>query len=187
MRGKGTYYWATRSDIEPGLIRVEADRKVKYVLATFNESPKVIEYSSYVGIPGLGVSQTGRPTHEPFYLVLGIDTELVVRPVPQRKGGVRYSIDQRENPTSIVWSPGGLHEPSRSLVRSDITTISADPRSLDLYKFFVSRLTRGFKTIEGFRVGPEARELYGADIRLMDDVSAPEWTALGHSKHHDDD
>ncbi len=46
------------------------------------------------------------------YLVTDADEPVVVREVPQRKGGLRYPLDQLANPRSVALMPGGLYPPN---------------------------------------------------------------------------
>ena len=51
--------------------------------------------------PELGNSHSGDANLEPSYLVFACGSKLNVRPVPQRKGGLKHAVDQQANAASI--------------------------------------------------------------------------------------
>jgi hypothetical protein len=167
IKPRATYLYATRADMEPGLASVEAQRSLQYVLTGLFESPQVQVVQSGLEIPGLGSARAGTLNPERYYLVLDAALKVRIREVPQRRGGVRYAIDEVANPTGMIFVPGGLYEGNedRCLTVGQVMATS-DPRSHELYRLFVPLLVKGFKKIKSYYVGPGAQRLFQEGVRL---------------------
>lgn len=123
-------------------------------------------YKSLLDAPSLGINATGNHTTGDSYLVMREGVRLSVRKIPQRKGGVMYSVDQDTNPKSVVFWPGGLYK-NEALVCGHIGTISESSESVDLYDAFCAALLKGFTKIKSYHVGPEALRLLETGWRLV--------------------
>jgi hypothetical protein len=167
IKPKTFHFFATRADMEPGLEAVEAQRPLQYVLRGLFEARQHEVVYSAVAIPDLGFGRVGNPIVENRYLVLDSGLEIKVREVPQRRGGVRYAIDEVANPTAMIFVPGALCEgkEGRCLTVGEVIATS-DPRSHELYRHFVPQLVQGFKKIKSYYVGPEAQRLFQEGVRL---------------------
>src|SRR5262245_50921977 len=148
---KQTHIFATRSDLLPGLNVIEAQRPLKYVLHDLYKSPVSKEYSSLVELDELGINKTGDHARGAQYFVFDARNETKMRAVPQRKGGVHYFVDV--DPTSIVFWPGGMYEGS-CLISGHIGTALDNRCSLELYREFARAITKGFKKVGNYHVGP---------------------------------
>jgi hypothetical protein len=111
------------------------------------------------------IKSEGRKVFEKAYLVFDAATELKVREIPQRKGGVLYSADLEANPTGFGFRPGGLFE-GRCLIRGSVGTATGDPVSIALCRAFAREVRRGFTKIHSYYVGPEAVRLLDEGMRL---------------------
>ena len=158
------HVFATREDLVARAGDIEAS-PIQYVDCDELDG-RVQTYRSIVEIPDLGTNKTDSHMTGARYLVIRNGVKPVVRTIPQRKGGVRYSLDQRSNPQSIVFWPGGSHE-SDVLICGHVGTISEDRRSVELYESFCRGLLRTFVEIKGYHVGPEALGLLKAGGRLV--------------------
>ena len=79
-----------------------------------------------------------------------------VQPVPQRRGGVKYIVDSRQNALSnITFQPGGLYG-NDGLISVQLGTALEDDASLQLFRLFYERLFNGFVKVKIYYVGPEA-------------------------------
>lgn len=89
---------------------------------------------------------------------------------------VCYVANQQTMPASIEFVSGGLYQrDSRDaicLVAGWIGTISEASEAVTLYDMFLSEVTRGFVSVKGARLGPEALELCERGICLLTDPSA---------------
>lgn len=172
MRGRRKFLFATRNDLEPGIRAFEAKRSVKYMETGLFETFPTEVYSSLLEVPDLGIAKYGQAPLEACYLVLDASTEVRIREVPQRRGGVRYALDAVANPKSINFRPGGMYQ-DRCLIMGEITTMPDDPTSIELYRLFVREVTKGFVQVQECRIGPEAFRLLESGMRLTQDVRAP--------------
>jgi hypothetical protein len=167
IKPRATYLYATRADMEPGLNAVEGQKALQYVRRGLFESPQVQVVSSALEIPDLGFARVGDLILANRYLVLDASLEVKIREVPQRRGGVRYAIDEVANPTGMIFVPGGLYEgrEDRYLIVGEVVA-TGDPRSHELYRLFVPLLVKGFTKIKSYYVGPEALRLLREGVRL---------------------
>jgi hypothetical protein len=96
----------------------------------------VIRYPSALAIPSFGISPKGQggtiDGHN--YLVVPSGASIVVESVPQRRGGVRYVIDHRQNP-SVVFRPGGMFG-NDCLIAGEVGTPRTDEVSLSIWRLF---------------------------------------------------
>ena len=89
--------------------------------------------------------------------------------VPDREsvGRVRYAVNQMLNADSVTFLPGGIYKQEKVLVCGHIGTISDSAISRNLYRAFVSYITKGFEKIGSYRVGPEAVCLMSDGYRMV--------------------
>jgi hypothetical protein len=92
--------------------------------------------------------------------------------VPQNAGGVLFAIDQRSNPDTIVFCPGGRHGNSVILCGM-IGTVSPTPISRRLYKELVMAFSGAFQRQREFLIGQEAAQLWKAGVRLTVGALSP--------------
>lgn len=159
------HLFATRRDLELGSIAIERQQELQYVDCSAAESASPIRYDSLLDLPDLGVNRTGNHLL-PAFLVMPRKARVHVQSVPQRKGGVRYVVDQLGNPGSIVFQPGGMFE-AKCLVAGHIGTIHDDPGARQLFRTFSAVVTKGFKKVRSYWVGPEALSLLHSGFRLV--------------------
>jgi len=176
---KQVHIFATRSDLEPNLRSIDTARRLKYVelrqystnsdgapFVVPHKSPQFEEHDSLLNVPSLGTNATGDHITGQDYLIVDKDTEIRFESVLQRKGGIHYFVTQLLNPISITFSPGGLYQ-DRYLICGHIATISEHPKSIELYKAFRKSLTKSFKKIGSYNVGPEALHLMDQGVRMI--------------------
>lgn len=165
-RSPQTHLFATREDLRPGLERIEAAWKLQYVLCDLYLANEPKRYGSAFLLEDLGINATGDAARSPVYLVMPAASTIYVKEVPQRNGGVRYSVTQLGNPDSIAFRPSGIYQ-GNCLVVGNVGTVSEDARSLRLYRGLTRELTRGFKKIRMYLVGPEALRMLDEGKRLV--------------------
>ena len=162
---RSTYYFATRQDILAGSESFENGIGVQYIQTGLFESAEFRAFSSVDQIATVGKSDTGSSSSDLSFLVMLADQAVRVRDVQQRKGGVLYAIDQLANSKSISVRYGGVYE-DQYVIRGEVGTVSDDPQSLELYKTFVSSISKQFSSFNGYRIGPEAMRLHKSGMRL---------------------
>ncbi len=169
---RSKHFFATPSDLLPGLECFEGATGVRYFLAGLFASAQPEVFTSAKSLPGFGIARFGDALQEPAYLVLAQSSDLVIRDVVQRMGGCKYAIDQLHNPDSLVFRPGGVHN-DRVLISGEISNTGATLKARNLYQLMVREVTRGFEGIRCFWVGREAQVLLAQGARLTGSVSSP--------------
>lgn len=153
------FFFATKLDLKSGLKAFETTRPVIYAKTGLFDTPEVPVYMSSDEIKDLGINHSGNHNSE-SYLILDKSASLNIREIPQKRGGVKYAVDQLINGDSTVFWPGGLHKQDY-LVGGRVATVHSDPKSLELNKKFSKAITKGFKKVGRYYCGPEAMLLYG--------------------------
>jgi hypothetical protein len=141
-------------------------RALKYLLAGKSEIREPVTYDSLLDFPDLGTNFSGSHVIGPHFLVMDQSVEPVVETVPQQDGAVLYFLNQRQNATSIAFWPGGLYE-EKNLVCGHINTASVAEDSLDLFRDFSRTVTKDFKKIGSYFVGPNALKLMSQGVRMV--------------------
>jgi hypothetical protein len=165
-------FFATGGDILKVFHIVEALHQLQYVeCGLFDESKRPV-FQGFSSLPTLGLAQTGQSQLEPTFLVMLRGDKLNVRAVAQRRGGIKYAVDQQANPGTIMIRPGGMYNDS-ALIGGMVGTVHHDENAAKLMKAFSSALKKDFKKIKSYLVGAEAQKLQGSGVRLTHSVGAP--------------
>ncbi len=165
-------FFATKADLESLLREVESKRQLQFVETGLFDSPSVQPVYSLLGAPNLGHLAAGDHNQGPCYLVASREISIDVRPVPQRRGGTKYAVDQQENPKTIAFRPSGVFG-ENCLIDGQVGTISDDPNSLELFQLFLKEMRRQFTKVKEFYVGKEAGELLDKGWRLTGNAKSP--------------
>ena len=166
MASKQIHIFATKKDLVESLGKIEAEREFTYYPCGLFDSPEVSKFKSLLEWQHLGIHKTKDHVTGDRFLVLNCQVALKIREVPQKKGGVKYAIDQLLNPSSIVFAPGGFYQ-DNYLITGHIGTASDDSDSIELYNFFCKRFTKGYSKVKAWSVGPDALKLLGNSLRFI--------------------
>ncbi|UZT99169.1 hypothetical protein ODZ84_06250 [Chryseobacterium fluminis] len=172
MTGKQTMFFAVFEDLERILRDFETNFDIKY----YYDSPFLLEeknvpaYNSIFETANVGIALSGNWNKIDRYLVMKKNTLLNIREIPQLKGGVKFTFDQKNNPLSIEIKFGGVYS-ENVIVAGRVATISKENDSQEMYKFFSSKIKKIFKKIGMFYVGPKAEERLREGWRLVQDVN----------------
>ena len=95
-----------------------------------------------------------------------------------RGGGRRYSLDQMQNPQSVVlrtskFVKGRMAPFEKRLLPGSMGTISEDAVSIALYSLLAKIIRKRFEKIQEFYVGPEAAAALDSGIRLTATNGSP--------------
>lgn len=172
MRSLTTPFFATANDILSFLLPIESGLSMRYVRTGTCDSEAVTFFDTVADIPSLGVAEKGDQVLEPSFLVVSAATGVVVRRLALRDGSTRLTIDQLENPSSVVLSPGGVFR-GEDLIAGSLGTGSFTDESRALYKEIVAHLRKRFAKVRSFYVGPEASQALKNGRRLTTCVRAP--------------
>jgi hypothetical protein len=174
MRGSSIYFYATFQDIADIIPAVEQQYPVNYFISGMFDEVKIIEYKSLFDREDLGYTFGSSTFDSPRFLAMGREHNLEVRPVIQRKGGVKYVIDPLINPKSLVFDMGGVYLKSeRILICSNIHTISNDPYIKEILTQYRKRIRETFQSLGSVYVGPQARAFARSGWRLTAAIGSP--------------
>lgn len=165
-------FFATEADLVLLLETIESKRGLQFVSAGLFDSPIIAPMESLLAVREFGRTASGSASQSVCFIVANRDCTIEVRPVPQRRGGVRYAVDQLANPRTIVFRPGGKFSDT-CLIAGEVGTASENPQALEIFRVFSRETRRQFTKIKSFYVGREAGELLDMGWRLTTDVKAP--------------
>jgi hypothetical protein len=169
MTSKQTMFFSTSSDIKPILKNIEELYKIQYYkMGMFDNTKDIMNYKSFSLIDKLGFTIYGDWNLIDRYLIIQQKAVLNIRDVHQRKGGIKYVVDQVVNAASIEFKMGGIYtEKNDVLVAGRIATASNGEFSNKLYKSFATMVKEQFRRVGSFYVGNEALEKLKAGWRLV--------------------
>jgi hypothetical protein len=165
-------FFAAQRDLVSLLRAVESRRPLQFVRAGLFDSAKLESLRSLSTAPQLGLVAESAASHDPRYLVADHELMIEVRPVPQRRGGIKYAVDQAANPKTIGFQPGGTFG-EKCLIAGQVGTVSNDPDSLGIFRVFSEEIKSQFTKVKTFYVGKEAGELLDKGWRLTANVKSP--------------
>jgi hypothetical protein len=169
---KSIAFFAANKDLKSVAAAVEAGRQLQYILAGLFDTPDVPRAGSVEDIDSFGVAQKGDQAQERSYLVAPAASMVSVREVPQRRGGVKYAIDQMQNPATVVVRPGGRFG-DVAVISGQVGTATDDVNAMELFKSFEREIKRRFAKVKSYYVGPSAKELMESGVRLTASVRSP--------------
>lgn len=180
MENKQILFFATESDIRPIMHDIESSFSVKYYKTGSFENSDHDEINSVDEISDFGIPKFGDWNRNLRLLMVPQNADLVIREVPQRKGGIHYLIDQLENQISISFQFGGIYKDG-VLVAGNCGTAYSSEFALEIFNAFSSKLKKEFKKIGTFYVGKVAEEKLNAGWRLVTDEKSPKEYDLASS------
>lgn len=174
MATREIMFFSTLSDIEFILKCVEEKFPVQYFEMGSFETPQIPHYNSIFEVSNLGYPIFGNWNRDTRFLIIAREDTFKFKEVPQRKGGIRYYVDQNTNPKSCGLQVGGVFKEG-VLIAGTFNSTYRDDFSIGVYKLFSSMMKKIFKKIGGKAyVGPEAFEKLKLGWRLVTDVSFAE-------------
>ena len=165
-------FYATTTDMVEVLSTLEAAQPFQYTLTGMFRERQPTTFRPFREVPELGIAAHPSAVGNNSYLMAlqgeGVDSEQV----PQKAGGVLFSIDQTSCPNAIFLAPGGRHGGS-VILYGMIGTISTAQQSLALYKIASKHLRQKFTPVDEYWVGPDAMRAWKAGTRLTVVVQSP--------------
>ncbi len=165
-------FFATAEDLRPVLAAVESTCDLQYLECGMFEQETRPIMSNLFSHASLGTAAEGDANHEPTYLVGHRCTAIKIRPVPQRKGGTKFVVDQLSNPGTIVLRPGGKYLDS-AVISGLVGSVKDDPVAKELLSLFLEEIRRRFTAVKGCWVGPGALRNLREGARLTSAITAP--------------
>jgi len=164
-------FFATKSDIEPGLCKFEKEHKVKYVRTGYYNTADVPEYGTALDIPDVGTSPSYLYYSCPKYLVLVADSLVNVTTIQLNAGGVRHEVEPSKHPKSFFVFFGGIFQ-GQKLIGGGCFVDSQDPDARARCLKYASYITEGFTQVRDpsgipWQVGSEALVMLERGIPLQ--------------------
>lgn len=135
MNGKQIMFFCTDDDLKPVIENLENEYAIKYIKMGLFDEKENTAYLSFESIPHFGYPKVGDWIQDDAYMLSPKDTEITIREVAQRKGGIKYAIDPLANQTSICLQSGGIVSDSVLLAGKCGTTF-LNEFSLDIFQRF---------------------------------------------------
>ena len=176
MNEESIDFFATERDLRQGLENFSTDGEYLFHLMEMLDEEDAPRYM-WMDIPDLGTPVANQSMLLPMYLVRIKDEEPIVQRVPQRRGGVKYTIELVDNPGSIVFKPGGMYR-EECLLNGSVYAETSDESSAKMYGHFRKTFFADFQKIKTFLVGPQASEYLDAGGRLVINAKASDAMAL---------
>lgn len=168
-RARQLHLFATHQDVIHILMCVESTHEITYTECGLFDSSRRRSVTSYELLSGLGVAEHGRSQLERTYLITLDGSPVVVSPVPQRRGGIKYAVDQQANPGSVAFRPGGVYR-GDAVVAGMLGTIHDDDVATALLRSFGECIKKNTRTFNHHHVGAEAEALWVDGRRLTHNV-----------------
>jgi len=172
MATKQIFFYATHDDLVTVIKEIEKQNKIKYYRAGLLDKKDLTEYSTLLSNE-LGIANSGDNNLCNSYIVLDAIQNLQLREVPQRKGGVKFAVDQMMNKNSIYFRPCGKLQESQAIVEGKVGTISDDKSSIQLFNCFTKEFKSSFVKIKGILIGKVAYDHYKDGWRLTQNIQSP--------------
>ncbi|MES2389560.1 MAG: hypothetical protein V4543_16265 [Bacteroidota bacterium] len=174
MKSKQTLFFLVYEDIGQLFRDMETMIDTRYYKAGLLDTRNIPSYNSIFEAPNVAIALSGDWNKIDSYIILKKTILLNIREVPQRVGGMKFAVDQMNNPKSIELKLGGIYQQkSNVIVAGRIATISEDSDSIEMYKLFTIKLKKKFKKIGAFYVGPIAEEKMKKGWRLVTNENLP--------------
>ncbi|WP_394974849.1 hypothetical protein [uncultured Croceitalea sp.] len=169
---KQIFFYALKDDLNDIFIPIESAYDIKYTKVGLMDSiPK--ELNSLLDFEiNLNEAVFADWNNNPKFLISPKEDEVIIREVMQKKGGIKYSVDQMKNENSIVLFLGGEYK-GEALIAGKVGSISNSDFSITILKEINNIVTKEFTKINGFFVGKKALEKMAYGWRLTTDFNSP--------------
>lgn len=170
MKNKQIYFYGVQGDLFKIIESLESIFEIKYAQAgLLNEKPSCI--LSLSNNSEVGNVKYGNWNFNPKFLILPKDKELKIRSVEQKKGGIKYAVDQMENDDSVVIYLGGTYQ-NTAIIASKIATLKDSKFAKDILIHVSNYMKNNFNNVKGFFVSSIAVDKSTEGYRLTTDVDS---------------
>ncbi|WP_347053511.1 hypothetical protein [Flavobacterium olei] len=172
MKSKQFVFFGEKADFHDILKEVESKKKLKYFQTGLFDDTNIVKYNSLLDYKNLGNASFGSQGLNDCFLIVSSNKELKIRSVPQRKGGVKYAVDQLINEESVIIEPGGIFK-NDIFVAGRIGTVKDDAFSKEIYNMFFSLIKKRFIKVGNCYVGELAKEKLDSGWRFVLNDGSP--------------
>jgi hypothetical protein len=172
MNSKQILFFSTQDDITPLIKEIELSFSIDYVEMGLFDNNKMTMYRSALDILNLGITVHGDWNRDLRLMIIPKGANVQIRPVVQRKGGIKFAIDPLENQETICIQFGGIYQ-NRTLIAGKCGTVYFSDFALNIFKKVSALIKKDFIRIGNFYVGPAALNKLKAGWRLTTDEQFP--------------
>ena len=172
VRANQTIFYAAANDMSDLLAALEAAQDVQYTRTGLFAEREPVTVRSFRDLPGFGIATRPNATANPGYLLSLRGESLESTEIPQKTGGVLFSVGQSANPNTIHLRPGGRYGQD-ILLNGTVGTVATSQQALILYSIVSKLIRKKFTPVNEYLVGPEALEAWNAGARLTIAVQSP--------------
>jgi hypothetical protein len=173
LMSKQALFFGDQNDFMELVSLIDKGNQLNYCLAGLWDQEDIRSYSSLLEVPLFGTTKETNREFCPGFVVSFRHTSINAREVKQSKGGVKYAFDQLINPKSVIFRPGGPNGEANLLIEGNVSTVSDDPESIQVYNVLVHAIRKLFKKKKNVYIGKGAYELYKNGWRLTHSMGAP--------------
>lgn len=166
------HFFATRDDLLELLAEIESARRIHYVEAGMFETAELTVYPSAFHIPDLGLINVHSTVLGLTLLIADVTTCFTCERVPQRRGGVRYTVYQDRNPDTISLRPGGQFD-EQTILAGDFGTCTDSPVSAALLRAVARAVRKKWGKAREYWVSQGASAILDDGGRLTADLHSP--------------
>jgi len=131
---KQIFYFADKEDLN--LLSKKIDNANRFLFTQtglFDSEDELVNYDSLSEIGSLGYLSSGDMNHNKSFLVTEKGNQPQIRKVWQRRGGVKYAIDQKENLESSVLLLSG--EFKKCIIMGKVASIHSNDKAQEITNF----------------------------------------------------
>ncbi len=170
MAAKRIFIYATFNDLVEVLTCIDKDLNVKYYKSGLLNFEEIKEYNSLISCNEIFKAKFGESIMCDSFIIVDKNSEVGIREVAQYKNGIKYAIDQKINPFSVVLRPGGIFDEARGVIEGEISTMHLNDISIDLFGRVASCFKKKLKKKGRYYIGEEAFKLYQDGWRLTQSI-----------------
>ncbi len=159
-------YFASYEENLQNCLKFESMFQVSYVLSGLFDTSNFQIFHSCTEINNFGKSINGLRSSSPSFLLNPKNYFHNFQTISQKKGGLKYSIDKRSNPTSILFQPSTQFKDIMIIWGLISFPENIDKEEALFVETFRKVYLKGFKIKKSFYFGPDALDLYKKGIRF---------------------
>lgn len=172
-------FYSTRADLERALSNAEKNSSIYYVCCRSKSEEKLFKiFKSCSDIDDFSVSKGGSLTLDDSYLIFTSDIQPVIESMTKTDGTQRLLLDQKLNPHSVRFSPGGIFKENVALIAGEISSFGDSEKALELFKVLSKSIKKNSKRVNAYWLGEDAMKHFSSGMRLTPDVAWPEFQNL---------
>ncbi len=166
-------FFAVEEDLVEVFEAVASKFSFQFIRTDNIKDKALCAYKSVASIKNISLAEFGDHVKGKSYLLIDPIKEPKTRQAEQRKGDIKYFLDQLSDPESVVFKPGGIFGKFECIIDGQVGTVSDSEWSTELYKTLLTEFKKRFIKIKSFYVGKSAKSKMDKGIRLTTNIKSP--------------